>query len=350
MSPTFFRVTGFVGLLGAVFIYLGWTVTDIQGVGTVVVGEGISPERGESIFWDTGPVKGTCRNCHSIGERGSMTRCPDLGVSNLGPLVGERAGLRAAQRQKETGKPYTPTDYLVECLANPSAFLVEGFPDNLMPLVYTGQVDLEPEDVMAVIAYLQSLGGEVDVRAIQESMSRYGQPILKKASLRGKASQERAGPRPEPAWEILTPVQNQAYSKLSVPERQEYVATELTPDQQEELGWIEEEWYEAVRDVFGRLKCWQCHTVEGEEFGPLDQGNVGPELTAIGAIQTRDYLIESIVNPNGVIVPPLDRHATADGRSKMADFTELMSAKELDQLVRYLERLSGVEASAETDG
>ena len=149
----------FVLSLAGLFITLGWYVTDLQGGGVQVAASGVSAERGESIFWDTGPVKGTCRTCHSIGERGNMQRCPNLGDSVLGPQIGERAALRAVEREAETGKPYTPTDYLVECIANPSAYVVDGFPDKLMPIVYTGQIDLEPEDVMSVIAYLQSLGG-----------------------------------------------------------------------------------------------------------------------------------------------------------------------------------------------
>ena len=71
-----------VALLGMFFIFLGWKVDRIQGGGGTVLAEGVSPERGEAIFWGKGPRDGTCHTCHQIGNEGSMTRCPNLGASD----------------------------------------------------------------------------------------------------------------------------------------------------------------------------------------------------------------------------------------------------------------------------
>jgi quinoprotein glucose dehydrogenase len=49
------------------------------------------------------------------------------------------------------------------------------------------------------------------------------------------------------------------------------------------------------RDIFlnkTEVACLRCHKVQG------DGGEVGPDLTGIGAKQTREYLLESIVDPN----------------------------------------------------
>ena len=43
------------------------------------------------------------------------------------------------------------------------------------------------------------------------------------------------------------------------------------------------------------LSCLRCHTVDGTG------GSVGPELSAIGLQKSREYLLQSIVNPNHVI-------------------------------------------------
>lgn len=60
---------------------------------------------------------------------------------------------------------------------------------------------------------------------------------------------------------------------------------------------------EAGKKVFfGRaeLSCLRCHKVNG--FG----GEVGPELTGIGKKQTREYLLEAIVDPNKQIAKGYD--------------------------------------------
>ncbi len=57
---------------------------------------------------------------------------------------------------------------------------------------------------------------------------------------------------------------------------------------------------EAGRRIFREradVSCLRCHTAEGQG------GVVGPRLDGIGAKQTRDYLLESIVFPNAKIAP-----------------------------------------------
>jgi len=63
------------------------------------------------------------------------------------------------------------------------------------------------------------------------------------------------------------------------------------------------------------LECVRCHKVNGSS-GELAGGEVGPELTGVGARQTRAYLLESIVNPNKQIAQGFETVvlATSDGK------------------------------------
>lgn len=58
------------------------------------------------------------------------------------------------------------------------------------------------------------------------------------------------------------------------------------------------------------VSCLRCHKIRGEG------GEVGPELTGIGAKQPREYLLESIVAPNKQIAEGFETQivATADGQ------------------------------------
>src|SRR3972149_2480664 len=127
-------------VLVTLFLWVGSAITKMTGGekkgGGVVE---ITPEGGESIFWG----KGRCYTCHSIGDRGSAVRCPNLSLwGDKFPLpIGQRAAERAKEREKATGLPYTANDYLIESLANPSAYLVEGF-KNEMAVVYAPPISL----------------------------------------------------------------------------------------------------------------------------------------------------------------------------------------------------------------
>jgi quinoprotein glucose dehydrogenase len=63
------------------------------------------------------------------------------------------------------------------------------------------------------------------------------------------------------------------------------------------------------------VECLRCHKVK-EPGGDLVGGEVGPELSAIGARQTRTYLLESIVDPNKQIAQGFESVilATSDGK------------------------------------
>jgi mono/diheme cytochrome c family protein len=88
--------------------------------------------------------KGLCLTCHTIGQTGGALRFPDLGG------IGERAATRVPGM--------SDVDYLTQSLYEPMAFIVPGFNPG-MPLANFPPIGLTDEEILSVIAYLQSLGG-----------------------------------------------------------------------------------------------------------------------------------------------------------------------------------------------
>ncbi|MGH8247346.1 MAG: c-type cytochrome, partial [Gammaproteobacteria bacterium] len=131
----------------------------------------------------------------------------------------------------------------------PQAYIVEGF-SGAMPKVYLPPVSLTPDEIRAVILYMQAQGCEPDAAAISLPAE-----ILKAASAEVEAG--------APFTLVVTgdPAAGQAL----------------------------------FFDEAGAAACVKCHTVagEGEE--------VGPELTDVAGTQTLEYIFESIMNPSAEI-------------------------------------------------
>jgi len=98
----------------------------------------------------------------------------------------------------------------------------------------------------------------------------------------------------------------------------------------------------AGREVFVKLECYKCHEVKKERFpnAPKRGTETGPELTGMGGLHPAEYLAESILNPNAVIVTG-PGYAGPDGLSIMPDYRESLTVGELIDLVAYLKSLKG---------
>jgi mono/diheme cytochrome c family protein len=106
----------------------------------------------------------------------------------------------------------------------------------------------------------------------------------------------------------------------------------------------------AGRGVFAKLECHKCHVIKGEQFphaakGPAD---AGPDLTGMGSHHPAGYFLESILNPNAVIVTG-PGHTGPDGLSIMPDYRESLTVAELIDLVAYMHSLKA-EAGHSSDG
>jgi len=91
--------------------------------------------------------KGICFTCHTLGKQGAL-RFPDLAG------IGARAGQRVAG--------LSDVQYLAQSIYDPNAFIVPGFNPG-MPVINKPPIGLTDDEIKAVVAYLQSLGGQVTV-------------------------------------------------------------------------------------------------------------------------------------------------------------------------------------------
>lgn len=103
---------------------------------------------------------GLCLNCHRIGPEGDGTNGPNL--DGIGAWAGRRL------RQLDSA------EYLVQSLLDPEAYVVSGY----FPTMISARrppLELDDEEILMVVAYLQSLGGHPTVTPetdLAEVMSR----------------------------------------------------------------------------------------------------------------------------------------------------------------------------------
>lgn len=101
----------------------------------------------------------------------------------------------------------------------------------------------------------------------------------------------------------------------------------------------------AGKSLFVELECYKCHEVKGERFPNVlasDRG-IGPELSQMAGSHSIEFFVEAIANPNAVIDEDgkKEGHVGPDGRSKMPDFANVLTLKQLTDLASYLDSLSG---------
>ncbi len=164
MAATLARLFAFLLIVLGTYLWIGYSITELTGGGQrTSAAVDVSPEGGETIYWG----KGRCFTCHSVGGQGSAVRGPNHGqFGEKFPLaMGARAEERAKERSEKEGTEFTAVDYLVESLASPGAYVVKGY-KNEMAVVYAPPISLSLTEIKAVAAYLMSLGGDLDMEAI----------------------------------------------------------------------------------------------------------------------------------------------------------------------------------------
>jgi mono/diheme cytochrome c family protein len=92
--------------------------------------------------------KGMCLTCHTVGKKEGPFRYPDLAG------VADRAKTRVAGLDQ--------LHYFAQSVCHPDAFVVPGFAPG-MPTINKPPIGLSDEELHAVIAWLESQGGEATI-------------------------------------------------------------------------------------------------------------------------------------------------------------------------------------------
>lgn len=99
------------------------------------------------------------------------------------------------------------------------------------------------------------------------------------------------------------------------------------------------------RKIFVKVGCYKCHEIKGETFAAVAEGGrgVGPELSQLAGTDPVEFFAESIIAPNAVIEPEDAQkgYLGEDGKSKMPDYNDVLTIKQVSDLATYLASLKG---------
>jgi cytochrome c551/c552 len=212
--------------------------------------------------------KGTCALCHNaVGGRAPM-------LDKVAAAAPERMADPRYQGDADTVEAY-----LYESMVKPSAYVVAGFgkagsndTQSPMPDASAGSIALSDAELTAVIAYLQDLGG-ADITV----------EIPSDAAQAPTAESQEAAPVGAPRAPLAS-----------------------------------------ADAILGQLACVACHKVAGQG------GEIGPDLSSIGASRDREYLRRAILAPAAEVAegyPP---------GVMPPNYGDQLYASELEMLVDYL--------------
>jgi mono/diheme cytochrome c family protein len=224
----------------------------------LALGANVTPEQLTSAGDQLYHGAGGCTACHGLG-----TRAPNLltDEKGAGPI-----GARCAKR--ESGKGCKA--YLFESLTAPRAYVVQGYE----PIMPDMSRTLSPQQIWALIAFLESNGGTVDVTGSD----------IPPASGPGAAGAPAAS-GPGIAGGSTDPM-----------------------------------------TIIRGAGCTGCHKINGEG------GAIGPDLNHVGSRLSANLIRESILNPDAKIAKGFEKFA---GVMPKAFGTQLTGAQ-LEALVQFL--------------
>jgi hypothetical protein len=148
-TPLIARIGGLVLATTAFYTYVGQMVPqkEVQPPQEIVVRADLTTADMVKVGREIMEGKGLCLTCHTIGKSGAL-RFPDLDG------IGARAGSRVAGMND--------VEYLAQALYEPDVFVVPGFNPG-MPAINKPPIGLTDQEILCVIAHLQTLGGTATV-------------------------------------------------------------------------------------------------------------------------------------------------------------------------------------------
>ncbi len=200
---------------------------------------------------------GGCTACHGLG-----TRAPNLLTDEKGQgPIGARCGKREAGKDCKA--------YLHESLANPRAYVVAGY-EPIMPEM--GRI-LSPQQLWALVAFLESNGGTVDVSA-----SDIPSTTTSTTSTSSTPSAGIAGGSTDPMT------------------------------------------------IIRGAGCTGCHKINGEG------GAIGPDLNHVGSRLSANLIRESILTPDAKVAKGFEKFKGIMPKT----FGNQLTAAQLEALVQFL--------------
>ena len=133
----------------ALYTYIGQLVPqkEVLAPTTIERDPNSTPEELAEYGLEIAAGKGLCLTCHTIGEASTL-RYPDL------------AGI--ATRAETRIEGMDALTYLADSIYHPDDFIVDGFLKG-MPAINKAPIGLDDEEMIQVLAWLQSLGGNPTV-------------------------------------------------------------------------------------------------------------------------------------------------------------------------------------------
>ena len=272
---TALKIFLFTVLVAAFYSYVGQMVQQkvTYPPETKTIGDNLSIEEMIEIGQEIVGGKGTCLTCHTIGSD-KAERFPDL----------DNIGVKA----RTTREGFSDVEYLAESLYEPNTYIVEGFLGG-MPEVSKPPISLTDEEILTVIAYLQSLGGTPTVT------------MQTKLKYQGKS------PAPSPALASSSGgFTNMSSKQLDGP------------------------------TLFTEHGCITCHSIS------TPTRLVGPSLYDVGKRLSSAQIYESILDPEATISDGYPNLVMANFLEGM-DFYNKVSSRDIKALVEYLSERRGGE-------
>ena len=264
MWATNLKVVGVV--LGTLFLYtlICNKIPQMQSEvpQKLTLGANATPEQlaaaGEKVFNGIGG----CTACHGLGTRAPNLLTDEKGTGQIGARCGKR----------ESGK--SCKTYLYESLNQPTAFVVAGY----QPIMPVMTKLLPPEQIWALVAFLESQGGTVDVTASDVQAAAPGGGAAPAAGGGGAAGAAFADGSTDP------------------------------------------------KAIMKAADCRNCHKLDGEG------GPIAPDLSHVAARRDAGSIRKKILDPASSVTKGFETFAGVMPK----DFGTRMNAAQLEALVAYL--------------
>jgi len=147
--PLIVRIGGLVLASTAFYTYVGQMVPqkEVQPPQATILKADLTTADMVTVGRQIFEGKGLCTTCHTIGKSGAL-RFPDLD------------GVDARAKTRVAG--LNDVEYFAQTLYEPDVFIVPGFNPG-MPHINKPPIGLTDQEILCVIAYLQTLGGTATV-------------------------------------------------------------------------------------------------------------------------------------------------------------------------------------------